>query len=117
MTEETFFIYLSIGLAILLPFGIQKYIARQKYATSVYQRLDVKQRMLGYHKILVPLMRVFLLLSPLYLIFIPWLFSKYTNLSGFIVFVCMVLMVSNAFLEYRFRQWLFQYLENHTQPE
>ena len=109
--EETVLFYLGIAFAILLPFGILKYIVREKYAASVYQHPEIKQRIFGYQKKLVPLLRIFLWLSPLYLIVLPWLLSKYASLNGMTVFACMVLMVANVFVEYRFREWLHQYLE------
>jgi hypothetical protein len=110
---EKVLLYFSIGFAILLPFGILKYIAREKLAASAYQHPEVKRKMLRYLKRLVPLLRIFLLLSPVYLILVPWLLSEYSDLRGVTVFSCMALMLTNVFVEYRFREWLYHYLENN----
>lgn len=109
-SSETAFFYFGIGLAILLPFGILKYIIREKIAASVYQHPEAKNRILGYERGLVPLLRIILWLSPLYLILLPLLLSEYSGLNRITVFACMMLMVANVFMEYHFRKWLYQYL-------
>ncbi len=107
---ETAFFYIAIGLAILLPFGILKYTLREKYAASIYRHPEAKRRILGSRRWLVPLLRIFLWLSPLYLILIPLLLYEYSDQNGITAFACMALIIANVFVEYRFQKWLYLYL-------
>ena len=108
--SETAFFYFGIGLAIFLLYGILKYIIREKLAAQVSQNPEAKKRILGNERMLIPLLRIMIWLSPIYLILFPLLLSKYSGLNGLTIFACMTLMVANVFLEYRFRKWLYQYL-------
>jgi hypothetical protein len=104
------FIFLSIGLAILALFGILNYLLREKYAASINKNPEAKQKILESSKQMISLLRIFLWLSPLYLILLPWLISNFTDLNWIFVFICMALISVNVFVEYLFRKWLYQYL-------
>ena len=107
---DNLFIYLSIGLAILLLFGIMKYIIREKYAASIYKTPETKQKILESSKKMISLLRIFLWLSPLYLIFLPWLISNFTDLNWIFVFISMALIYANVLIEYFFQKWRYQHL-------
>jgi hypothetical protein len=104
------FFYFSIGLAILLLFGILKYLIREKYAASIYSTPETKQKILESSKKMISLLRIFLWLSPVCLILLPWRISNFTDQNWIIVFICMALICVNVFVEYLFRKWLYQYL-------
>jgi len=107
---DAFLKYLSVGLAILLLFGMIKYIAREKFSAAYATSRDAKNRFLKGQKLIISLLRFFLWLSPLYIFLVPWLLSEYSDLNGAVVFACMVLMVANALVEFLLRRYLFQYL-------
>ncbi len=102
--------YINIGLAILLLFGILKYLIREKYAASIYNTPDAKQKIFEFTKKINSLLRIFLWLTPLYLILLPWLISNFTDLNWIDVFICMALICANVLFIYLFRKWLYQYL-------
>jgi hypothetical protein len=107
---DAFFKYLSIGFAIVLLFGMIKYLAREKFAAVYASSPAAKIGFLKGQKLIISLSRIFLWLSPLYLFLLPWLLSTYSNLNGVVVFVCMILMVANVLVEFLFRKYLVQYL-------
>ena len=108
---DTTFFYIGVVFAILLPFGILKYIFREKLVVSMYQQPEAIKRDLGYQRRFVPFLRIFLWLSPLYLFLVPWFLYKYSGGNGITIFASSALMTANIYVEYRFRKWLYQYLE------
>ena len=113
---STFFAQLllcpSIGFTFILLAGAVRYIFRKKYAESMANLpVSNKSRIIKTDKRLVGIFKIFLWLSPLYLIILPlvcFLFVKEVFLP---ISITVYLLIATILQEYLFRKWLVNQLE------
>ncbi len=109
---SSLFLYPSIALALILLVAILRYIVREKYAQSFFKLSDsARARLVRADRVVVQVFRIFLWLSPLYLVIVPLIVYFYDKNNFFIVTICVVLLVVTIGQEYLFRKWLINYLE------
>ncbi len=107
---EKGFLYLAIASAIMLVYGITIYILREKLSTARKQPVDLNLKIIESVKRAISLLKVFLWLSLLFVIIVPWVCSKHLNINGIIVFACMALIEANALINYINQKWYYQFL-------
>ena len=111
-TLSTYFLCISFGLILILLFAIVRYLYREKYAASFSKLPDARrERLVQSDRALVQVFRIFLWLSPLYLIIVPLIFFFFDKESFLVVTICMALLVVTVSQEYLFRKWLINYME------
>jgi hypothetical protein len=110
MNISSFFDYLLIGFAILLPMGVLKYLIREKYAQQLLAGSEVQRlKVLKSTATLLKMLKWFLYLSPLIL---PYGLYKYAQADLLRTSSLTVLLVVTVGLEYLFRKWLFNRLRS-----
>lgn len=109
---SSFFLYPSVGLVLILLVALLRYIVREKYAQSFSKLPDsARERLFQADRVVVQLFRIFLWLSPLYLVIVPLIIFFVDKRNFLVATICMVLLVVTVGQEYLFRKWLINYLE------
>jgi hypothetical protein len=108
--HEKLFLYLAIASAIFLLYGLTLYLLREKLSRRRKQPSNINPKLIENTKHTISLLKIFLWSSPVYLIFVPWIFYKYLDTNGFIAFVSMALVIANTVILYINQKWYYQYL-------
>jgi hypothetical protein len=113
MNYTTVIDYLTIAMALLLPFGVVKYLIREKYAQQVLLRTDVeKTRAIKSNAAVLKLTRLTMVITPLILILFPFASHRYAQVDLLRTITLTVLMMVTVGLEYMFRKWLHNRLRS-----
>jgi hypothetical protein len=108
---EIVIFYLTIGMAILLPFGLLKFALRERYAQVLIKRqTQGVDKLLKYTPSLAWYLRMLAWLSLLCLPVVAVAFYYYLEVRLSITFTFLALMFATLFVEYRFQKWLYQSL-------
>ena len=111
MNTGTWLDLFLVGLAILLPFGVIKYLIREKYARQVLLRGEVdRRRLLKSSAWITKWTKLFLYISPLTLIILPYSFYQSDGFNLLKSIALSVLLLITVGLEYMFHKWLRNYL-------
>lgn len=97
-----FLIFLTIGLAVLLPFGLLKYRLREKYIEEVLQKLPEgrRNRMYALNKRIITLSNILFWMAPLALIVIPYPLFTFFGINSFLAISFVVLIYITLVIEY-----------------
>jgi hypothetical protein len=111
MTMTMFFDYSLIAYAILIPMGVLKYMIREIYARQLQDQSEAyRLRVFKSTAFLLKWTKLFLYLSPLMLIILPYNYYKYEQVDLLTTITFTVLLIVTVALEYLFRKWLNNHL-------
>jgi len=111
MNTGTWLDYFLIALAILLPFGVIKYLIREKYAQQVLLLGEGDRgRLLKSSAWITKWTKLFLYISPLILIILPYSLYQSDGFNLLKSIALSVLLLITVGLEYMFHKWLCNYL-------
>jgi hypothetical protein len=111
MNTETWLDYFLVAFATLLPFGVIKYLIREKYARQVLLRNQTeKERVVKSSALILKLTRLFLVSSPLILIYLAPDLYKDSGVDLLRSIALSVLLLITVGLEYMFHKWLQYHL-------
>jgi hypothetical protein len=115
MTNDTLMNILLIGFGIILPFGVVKFLIREKYAQQVLLRNETdKARTMKSNATLLRLLKLFLYVSLLVVIVLPYALSMGDQVDLLRSITLTVLMLVTIGLEYIFQKWLFHRLRSEA---
>jgi VIT1/CCC1 family predicted Fe2+/Mn2+ transporter len=111
MSTASLITYLLIGLAILLPMGVLKYLIREKYVGPLLDQNETyRQRVSKSNEYILKWGKLFLYLFPVIMIVLPYTLYKDAQVDLLTSIIFTVLMCANVALEYFYRRWLSNYL-------
>jgi hypothetical protein len=111
MNTDTWLDFFLVALAILLPFGVIKYLIREKYARQVLLRNQTeKERVVKSSALILKFTRLFMVSSPLILIILSYDLYKNSGVDLLRSIGLSVLLLISVGLEYMFHKWLHNYL-------
>jgi small-conductance mechanosensitive channel len=109
---SAYFLCLSIGMVLVLLFAIFRFIYREKYAESFLKLPDEsRERLIKSDRLLVKVFKIFLWLSPFYLVFVPFALFLYLRQFFLATLITVLLLFIVVLQEYLFRNWLIKYVE------
>jgi len=112
---SAYFLCLSIGMVLVLLFAIFRFIYREKYAEGFLKLPDKsRERFVKSDRLLVKLFKIFLWLSPFYLVFVPFALFLYLRQFFLATLITVLLLFIVVLQEYLFRNWLIKYVEIRT---
>lgn len=111
---SSYLIFFTIGLAILLPFGILKYKFRENYANEVLSKLPEakRNRIYSLNKKTITLFKITLWLAPLYLFVIPFSLFYYFDQNLMLSVIFILLLYATILIEFYFLKWKTNYLQS-----
>ena len=111
MTTGTLINIILIGFGIVLPLGVVKYLIREKIAQEVMLRnANDRARTEKSNAAMLKLLKLFLYVSPLIVIIIPYVFYKDDQVGLLRSITLTVLLLVTVVLEYVFQKWLYKRL-------
>ena len=115
MTNDTLMNILLIGFGITLPFGVVKFLIREKYAQQVLLRNETdKARTMKSNATLLRLLKLFLYISPLVVIILPYALSMDGQVDLLRSITLTVLLLVTIGLEYMFQKWLYHRMRSEA---
>lgn len=115
MNNVTLIYIFLIGFGILLPFGVVKFLIREKYAQQVLLRNETdKAKALSSNAAMLKLLKLFLYASPLIVLMLPYLLSMDGSVDLLRSITLTVLLLVTIGLEYLFQRWLYHRLRSEA---